>query len=137
MPMTFVTSVFGMTNMPAEHFFRYFAITMAAVCIPFFGLIAFLNTTAGMDFWLNKWQRLRAWVVRKPRPESMLGDTLTTLRKFTNDGTFIPLLTMLDGPLTDCRKFEASQIVLGISSRGSEKNTNQTNRELHCFEPSS
>lgn len=51
LPLTFVTSVFGMTNMPARHDYRDFAIVVAVVCVPFFILIGSLNTTRGMNFW--------------------------------------------------------------------------------------
>lgn len=70
LPLTFVTSVFGMTNMPQDHVFTSFGIVMATVCVPFFVLIGFLNTTAGMEFWRDKWHRLLAWITRKPRPKS-------------------------------------------------------------------
>lgn len=65
LPLTFVTSVFGMTNMPQEHNFRDFAIVMASVCVPFLFLIGSLNTTSGMEFWQNKWHSILDWVTRK------------------------------------------------------------------------
>ncbi|KAL3426352.1 hypothetical protein PVAG01_03143 [Phlyctema vagabunda] len=58
LPLTFVTSVFGMTNMSTEHTFNTFGIVMATVCIPFFFLIGSLNTTQGMEFWIGKWHAL-------------------------------------------------------------------------------
>jgi Mg2+ and Co2+ transporter CorA len=44
-PLTFVTSIFGMTNMP-EHPASYwpFGVTLVAICIPFFSIIGFLST---------------------------------------------------------------------------------------------
>ncbi|KAK0106339.1 hypothetical protein ONS96_003977 [Cadophora gregata f. sp. sojae] len=65
LPLTFVTSVFGMSNMPSEGF-KDFTITMVAVCVPFFLLIGSLNTTSGMEFWRSKWHKLLAWVFRNP-----------------------------------------------------------------------
>jgi hypothetical protein len=54
LPLTFVTSVFGMTNMPTEHHYWAFGITMATVCIPFFCLVGSLNSTTGLAWWRNK-----------------------------------------------------------------------------------
>ncbi|TVY32020.1 hypothetical protein LSUB1_G008535 [Lachnellula subtilissima] len=62
LPLTFVTSVFGMTNMPTQHQFKWFGIVMATVCIPFFLLIGSLNTTSGMAFWRSKWQYLLSYI---------------------------------------------------------------------------
>jgi len=64
LPLTFVTSVFGMTDMPSHHFFKWFAVTMVTVCIPFFLMIGSLNTTSGMEFWRSKWHQFLAWTVR-------------------------------------------------------------------------
>ncbi|PBP25214.1 hypothetical protein BUE80_DR003680 [Diplocarpon rosae] len=66
LPLTFVTSVFGMTNMPTERDFTWFGVTMATVCIPFFLLIGSLNTTSGMTFWRGKWHQFLAWAFRSP-----------------------------------------------------------------------
>jgi len=54
LPLTFVTSVFGMTNMPTAQHYWAFGITMATVCIPFFCLVGSLNSTTGMAWWRNK-----------------------------------------------------------------------------------
>ncbi|OJD31404.1 mg2+ transporter zinc transport protein [Diplodia corticola] len=51
MPLTFVTSVFGMTNMSTEHTFWEFGTVLVVVCVPFFLLIGSLNTTKGYEFW--------------------------------------------------------------------------------------
>jgi hypothetical protein len=61
LPATFVGTVFGMRNLPIDGSFRPFAITMALVCGSFYVLIGFLNTTAGMEFWYDKWNRFLAW----------------------------------------------------------------------------
>lgn len=66
LPLTFVTSVFGMSNMPDKIEFTDFTITMVAVCVPFFLLIGSLNTTSGMEFWRSKWHIMLAWVFRNP-----------------------------------------------------------------------
>lgn len=65
LPLTFVTSVFGMTNMPQEGNFDDFAIVMSVVCIPFFLLIGSLNTTSGMAFWRTKYHSVVDWVAGK------------------------------------------------------------------------
>ena len=54
LPLTFVTSVFGMTNMPQRDNYTDFAVVVAVVCIPFFILIGSLNTASGMKFWRAK-----------------------------------------------------------------------------------
>lgn len=61
LPLTFVTSVFGMTNMPTEHHFVMFGVVMVTVCLPFFILIGSLNTTSGMEFWRGKWHQFVHW----------------------------------------------------------------------------
>ncbi|KAE8442027.1 hypothetical protein EG329_003928 [Mollisiaceae sp. DMI_Dod_QoI] len=71
LPLTFVTSVFGMTNMPTEHQFKVFGIVMATVCIPFFLLIGSLNTTSGMEFWQSKWHQLLRWIFRRNQAPSI------------------------------------------------------------------
>ena len=70
LPLTFVTSVFGMSNMPTENEFKVFGIVMSTVCIPFFFLIGSLNTTQGMRFWRSKWHRLLAWILGKKPPQT-------------------------------------------------------------------
>lgn len=70
-PLTFVTSVFGMTNMPADPSpYWPFAITLAAVCIPFFSLIGFLSTDFGYRIWAQKTKQLWRWIKPKTKPES-------------------------------------------------------------------
>src|SRR5436190_13445596 len=63
LPLTFVTSVFGMTNMDPNANFWRFGVVLAAVCVPFFLLIGSMNTTSGMRFWREKfgeaiWKRI-------------------------------------------------------------------------------
>lgn len=69
MPLTFVTSVFGMTNMP-EHPASYlpFGVTLLAICIPFFSLIGFLSTNFGYGIWVAKTKQLYRWIRPKPKP---------------------------------------------------------------------
>ena len=57
LPLTFVTSVFGMTDMNPTEGFAKFGIVMAAICAPTYVLIASLNTAGGLRFWSNqtKW----------------------------------------------------------------------------------
>ena len=54
LPLTFVTSIFGMTNMPTELHLWTFGVVTATVCIPFFVLVGSLNTTRGMRWWRQK-----------------------------------------------------------------------------------
>ncbi|KAF3003176.1 hypothetical protein E8E13_009253 [Curvularia kusanoi] len=70
MPLTFVTSIFGMTNMPAEPApYWPFAITLAAICIPFFSIIGFLSTNYGYHVWATKTRQFWRWLRPKPDPE--------------------------------------------------------------------
>ncbi|OQO10770.1 hypothetical protein B0A48_04070 [Cryoendolithus antarcticus] len=69
-PLTFVTSVFGMTNMPSRESYWLFGCVTVAVCVPFFVLIGSLNTTTGMRFWraktaalLRNIGRFLAWLI--------------------------------------------------------------------------
>ena len=45
-----------------------FAITLAAVCIPFFSLIGFLSTDFGYRIWAKKTKQLWRWLKPKPKP---------------------------------------------------------------------
>ncbi|KAL8849157.1 MAG: hypothetical protein Q9221_005834 [Calogaya cf. arnoldii] len=54
LPLTFVTSVFGMTNMDPEEGFTNFGIVTAVICVPTYFLIGSLNTTSGAHFWRKK-----------------------------------------------------------------------------------
>ena len=49
LPLTFVTSVYGMTNMPPEDTFLPFAATTAAICLPTYFLIGILNSRTGQN----------------------------------------------------------------------------------------
>ncbi|PVI02164.1 hypothetical protein DM02DRAFT_312872 [Periconia macrospinosa] len=75
MPLTFVTSVFGMTNMPG-HPAPYWpmGITMLAICIPFFSLIGFLSTNFGYRIWAAKTKQLYRWIWPKPKHNEQSGD---------------------------------------------------------------
>ncbi|KAL9093891.1 MAG: hypothetical protein Q9165_003814 [Trypethelium subeluteriae] len=81
LPLTFVTSVFGMTNMPEGAHFWMFGVVTATVCIPFFVLIGSLNTTRGMRFWREKtgvgcvkMGELVGWIIGKRKPRHGLND---------------------------------------------------------------
>lgn len=54
LPLTFVTSVFGMTNMPPDDNFVPFGIVIVIICVPTYLLIGSLNTTRGMQFWRER-----------------------------------------------------------------------------------
>jgi hypothetical protein len=74
LPLTFVTSVFGMTNMPTEHHYWAFGITIAAICIPFFCLIGTLSTSWGFEFGRQKSAAVYAFFVRRRRNKSKQGE---------------------------------------------------------------
>lgn len=67
-PLTFVTSVYGMDNMDENPQYWEFAIVLVTVCIPFFLLIGFLNTDSGYRIWMEKTKALWAWI--KPKKEA-------------------------------------------------------------------
>ncbi|KAF2644554.1 hypothetical protein P280DRAFT_174461 [Massarina eburnea CBS 473.64] len=70
MPLTFVTSVYGMTNMPPDPApYSSFAITLVAICIPFFSLIGFLSTNFGYTIWAAKTKQIYRWIRPKRDPE--------------------------------------------------------------------
>lgn len=62
LPLTFVTSVFGMTNMNPTANFRDFGIVLVVICVPTYILIGSLNTEGGLQFWLQqtKWLHYHA-----------------------------------------------------------------------------
>lgn len=62
LPLTFVTSVYGMTNMPVDAGFWPFGVTLATVCVPFFFLIGSMNTSSGMKFWRENVGKFGRWV---------------------------------------------------------------------------
>ena len=53
LPLTFVTSVFSMTNIKYDSFVP-FGITTLVICLPTYMLIGSLNTTSGLQFWSKK-----------------------------------------------------------------------------------
>lgn len=83
-----------MTNMSTEHDFGSFGITMATVCIPFFFLIGFLNTTAGMQYWRARWFKLTEWFERKcapsPKIENASKSEATSFSHFRGSSPRIP-----------------------------------------------
>lgn len=96
--LTFVTSVFGMTNMPTVEHYWTFGIVTATVCIPFFLLIGSLNTTRGMEFWRTRWDMgwhsliaFCSWLARCGRPRRVS----TSVHDAPSDnGTSAPLPPM-------------------------------------------
>jgi len=54
LPLTFVTSVFGMTNMPPNDSFRPFAITTACICLPTYLLILMVNDSDRFQYIISK-----------------------------------------------------------------------------------
>ena len=63
LPLTFVTSVFGMTNMNPTASFRNFGIVLVVICVPTYILIGSLNTEDGLQFWSQqtKWLHRHAY----------------------------------------------------------------------------
>lgn len=51
LPLTYITSAFGMTKRPTEQSYWMFGVVTAAVYIPFFSLVISLNSKRGFDFW--------------------------------------------------------------------------------------
>ena len=64
LPLTFVTSVFGMTNMPQNDSFHAFGIVTAVICLPTYLLIGSLNTTNGAHFWRVKTRQFFTFIGR-------------------------------------------------------------------------
>jgi hypothetical protein len=59
-----------MTNMPAEPApYWPFAITLVAICVPFFSIIGFLSTKYGYHVWATKTRQLWRWLRPKPKAE--------------------------------------------------------------------
>jgi hypothetical protein len=61
LPLIFVATAFGMSNIPRELSFKPFIITLLAVCLPSWLLITTINTTFDDSIWRNKWHQLLAW----------------------------------------------------------------------------
>lgn len=57
LPLTFVTSVFGMTNMNPRDDFVRFGIVTVVICVPTYMLIGSLNTGSGFEFWMKLFTR--------------------------------------------------------------------------------
>ena len=57
LPLTFVTSVFGMTNMDPNDNFVHFGIVTVVICVPTYMLIGSLNTGSGFEFWSTLFTR--------------------------------------------------------------------------------
>ena len=57
LPLTFVTSVFGMTNMDPKDNFVHFGIVTVVICVPTYMLIGSLNTGSGFEFWSKLFTR--------------------------------------------------------------------------------
>lgn len=57
LPLTFVTSVFGMTNMDPQDNFVRFGIVTVLICVPTYMLIGSLNTGSGFEFWTKLFTR--------------------------------------------------------------------------------
>ena len=56
LPLTFVTSVFGMTNMNPTDGFDTFGIVLVVICVPTYIFIGSLNTEGGLVIW-SRWTR--------------------------------------------------------------------------------
>ncbi|KAL8714994.1 MAG: hypothetical protein Q9225_006447, partial [Loekoesia sp. 1 TL-2023] len=62
LPLTFVTSVFGMTNIPSDASFHAFGVVTAVICLPTYMLIGSLNTNSGVHFWRTKTRQFFALI---------------------------------------------------------------------------
>lgn len=59
-----------MTNMPAEPApYWPFAITLVAICVPFFSIIGFLSTKYGYHVWATKTRQFWRWIRPKAKRE--------------------------------------------------------------------
>ncbi|KAF5844993.1 hypothetical protein GGP41_001123 [Bipolaris sorokiniana] len=74
MPLTFVTSIFGMTNMPEKAGFTNFAVVLVAICIPFFSIIGFLSTKYGYSIWAQKTKELWRFISPKKDKKKLQDD---------------------------------------------------------------
>lgn len=76
-PLTFVTSVFGMSNMSGEESTLWkFGITTVAISVPFFSLIGFLSTQFGYGIWVAKTKQMYRWMRsnKKQKPVEQVED---------------------------------------------------------------
>ncbi|KAI9643740.1 hypothetical protein NHQ30_008364 [Ciborinia camelliae] len=89
LPLTFVTSVYGMTNMRTDQDFTPFGITMATVCVPFFFLVGALNTTSGMQFWRVRWYRFLGWFGQQGIHSSPSSSSINPNSSYTKGGMYI------------------------------------------------
>ncbi|KAL8978552.1 MAG: hypothetical protein Q9205_005886 [Flavoplaca limonia] len=62
LPLTFVTSVFGMEIIDNEQGFLNFGIVTCVICVPTYFLIGSLNTTSGAHFWRKKTKQFFAGI---------------------------------------------------------------------------
>ncbi|KEF55006.1 uncharacterized protein A1O9_08658 [Exophiala aquamarina CBS 119918] len=53
LPLTFVTSIFGMTNMPPEDSFLPFALTSVGICVPTYFIILVVNNVDQLKRWIT------------------------------------------------------------------------------------
>ncbi|CZT42498.1 uncharacterized protein RSE6_02413 [Rhynchosporium secalis] len=133
LPLTFVTSVFGMSNMGDEVQFTDFTITMIAVCVPFFLLIGSLNTTSGMEFWRRKWHVVLAWLFRNP--ELLLEDS-SPKRDNGNNPDFRKKRTFSHNEATQAIEIRKAQTELRRQSSISLSSMRNQERENDVASPS-
>lgn len=72
LPLSFVTSVFGMTNMVSTSNFTHFAITTVSIYVPTYALIGSLSTSRGFVFWTKSIGRLKGREIWRNRNLSVL-----------------------------------------------------------------
>jgi hypothetical protein len=68
LPLTFITSVFGMTNMPEDASFARFGIVLVAVCLPLFGFIGFASSHYGYALMRVSLKRFWGWAKARVAP---------------------------------------------------------------------
>lgn len=61
LPLTYVTSIFGMTALPQDGDFTTFGIVTAVICLPTYLLVGSMNTDGGMRFWQKQSSRGKDW----------------------------------------------------------------------------
>ncbi|KAI4242519.1 MAG: hypothetical protein LQ352_007220 [Teloschistes flavicans] len=111
LPLTFVTSVFGMTNMPPGASFHAFGIVTGVICLPTYMLIGSLNTTSGIQFWRQKTKQFLAFIGR-------MFTSLLTLFGYTPHWANHPTHAKTDTPAIKPLQHRSQSARDGMAARG-------------------
>ncbi|KAL1596468.1 hypothetical protein SLS60_009114 [Paraconiothyrium brasiliense] len=105
LPLSFITGVFGMTNMPEDADFAKFGTVLVAVCLPLFALIGFASSHRGYTHIRTRAGRVLAWVkanVAGPKNNERDFDPLQHRKRYG--------LSRKDNSLTDLEALEVSAV---------------------------